>query len=282
MSSIRYVFLGTPEIAVACVDALTQAGFPPTLVITAPNRPAGRGQVLTPPPVKIWADAHHIPTLQPEKLDAVLDEINVQQWDVFVLAAYGQILSKKFLNIPRLGVVNMHPSLLPKLRGPSPIRTALLTNVREHVGVSIMIIDHKMDHGPVVAQKPITLETWPLMGSQLDTLLANEGARLLAEVLPAYVGGTITPHEQNHEEATYCKMIEKKDAEINLADDAKINLQKICAYDGWPSAYTIFDKNGKKIRLKIISAHIEAGTLILDRVVPEGKNEMYFSDFARN
>lgn len=279
----RFVFLGGRPLGVACLDALEKAGYVPTIIITNPDRPSGRGQVMTPPQEKIWGVARGISVLQPEKLSEIEDALIAQgPWDVFALAAYGQILSKKFLSIPRLGVVNMHPSYLPKMRGPSPIRSAILTNARDAVGVSVMIIDSKMDHGPLLAQKHIATTSWPIRGHELDRLLIAEGAQLLAETFPKYIRGEITPREQDHEAATYCKMFEKTDAEIDLTADAYSNLLKICAYDEWPGAYAFFEHSGKKVRLKIVSAHIEEGALVLDRVIPEGKKEMNYADFVRN
>jgi methionyl-tRNA formyltransferase len=280
---LRWIFLGGRPLGVACLEALKQVGYVPEIIITSPDRPAGRGQVMTPPQEKVWGDTHGIKVLQPEKLSDLEDMlITAGPWDVFALAAYGQILSKKFLSIPHKGVVNMHPSLLPKMRGPSPMRSAILTNARDAVGVSVMIIDSKMDHGPLLAQQSIVTESWPLPGRTLDALLIAAGAQLLAETFPKYVRGEILPIEQNHEAATYCKMFEKTDAEIDLTADARTNLFKICAYDEWPGAYTFVERAGKKIRLKIVSAHIAGDTLVLDRVIPEGKKEMLYADFVRS
>lgn len=280
---IRFIFLGGRPLGVACLDALEKVGYVPAIIVTNPDRPAGRGQVMTPPQEKVWGEARGIPVMQPEKLSEIEDALIAQgPWDVFALAAYGQILSKKFLSIPRLGVVNMHPSLLPKMRGPSPIRSAILTDAKDAVGVSVMIIDSKMDHGPLLAQKHVETMLWPIPGRELDALLIEQGALLLAETFPKYVHGEIKPTEQDHDAATYCKMFEKTDAEINLADDAHTNLLKICAYDEWPGAYTFVNHGDKKIRIKIIAAHVEGNTLVLDRVVPEGKKEMSYADFMRN
>ncbi len=280
---LRWIFLGGRPLGAACLEELMNAGYTPELIITAPDRPSGRGQKLTSPQEKEWGDAHNIEVLQPEKLTEIEDVLLSRgPWDVFLLAAYGQILSKKFLAIPRMGVVNMHPSLLPKLRGPSPMRSALLTNAPDAVGVTVMLIDSKMDHGPLLAQKKVSTPTWPIPGRELDALLIQQGSHFLAETFTQYIKGNITPQEQNHDDATYCKMFEKTDALINLNDDAQLNLQKICAYDEWPGAYTFVERGGKQLRIKIISAHVEHGLLVLDRVIPEGKKEMNYSDFMRN
>ncbi|MFM2414372.1 MAG: hypothetical protein RI911_65 [Candidatus Parcubacteria bacterium] len=279
---LRWVFLGGRPLGVPCLEALKHVGLLPDLVIANPDRPAGRGQVMTPPPEKGWADEHGIPCLQPEKLKTVIDDIRERgPWDVFVLAAYSQILPQRFLDIPRLGIVNLHPSMLPKMRGPSPIRSSILTNAKDAVGVSVMLLDAEMDHGPLIAQKRPVLSEWPMRGSVLDALLITEGSQLLAETLPQYCAGEILPQQQDHSKATICSFFEKGDARIDLQADAYTNLLKICAYDGWPGAFTTVERNGKEVRIKIITAHIEDDTLILDRIVPEGKSEMLYSDFVR-
>lgn len=280
---LRWIFLGGRPLGVASLDALKKKGYLPTLIITGPDRPVGRGQVMTPPPEKIWGDEHGIEVLQPEKLKSIEEDLHSRgPWDVFVLASYGQILSKRFLQIPQKGVVNMHPSLLPKLRGPSPIRSAILTDAREHVGVTIMLIDSEMDHGPILAQKKVELSEWPMQGRLLDAQLIEAGAPLLADTFDAYMNEALSPREQNHAEATYCAMFEKDDALIDLNAPARENLLKICAYDEWPSAFTFIERGGKKVRIKIVSAHIENDVLVLDTVIPEGKKEMLFSDFMRS
>jgi methionyl-tRNA formyltransferase len=167
------------------------------------------------------------------------------------------------------------------MRGPSPIRSSLLTNAPDAVGVTIMLIDTKMDHGPILAQKKITPQQWPLPGRELDALLIERGAQLLAETVPQYIDGTLKPKEQEHDQATYCKMFSKEDARIDLNGDPHVNLFKIAAYDEWPGAYTFIERSEKQVRVKIVSAHIESNTLVLDRIVPEGKSEMNYSDFIR-
>lgn len=286
---MRFVFFGTPDIAVASLKALVESGLKPELVVTQPDRPAGRGNILTPPAVKVYAQSVGIEVVQIEKVtDEFVRSLAPTNWDCFVLVAFGMILPQRLLDIPRLGTVNMHPSLLPKLRGPSPIRSAILTNQRDAVGVTVMLIDEKMDHGPILAQRDIALPQWPVMGRELDVLLAEAGGQLLAETLPRYVSGEITPQQQDHTQATYCKFIEKSHAEIDLTDTspqaAYTNYLKICAYDGWPSAYTYVEKNGMRVRIKIVSAHLEDNTtrLVIDKCIPEGKKEVSWADFTQS
>lgn len=294
INNMRFVFFGTPDIAVTCLQALVKSGHMPVLVVTQPDRPAGRGNILTPPPVKVYAQSVGIDVVQIEKVtDMVVAELRSRgDWDCFVLVAFGMILPQTLLDVPRMGTLNMHPSLLPKLRGPSPIRTALFTDARAVCGVTIMLIDDKMDHGPILAQRTydaivgVQGVSWPVMGRDLDALLARAGGELLAQTLPAYIAGSVVPREQDHEHASYCKYIEKTHAELVLTDDPHTNYLKICAYDGWPSAYTYVLKGHKRVRVKIVTAHLEgtnaAAKLVIDTCIPEGKKEMLWKDFVQN
>jgi methionyl-tRNA formyltransferase len=145
----RYVFFGTPQVAVWVLEELEAAGMLPVVIVTATDKPAGRGMALATPPVKEWADVHGIPTLQPEKLDRTFREALAQyECDVFLVAAYGKILTSKMLTLAPHGCVNMHPSMLPKYRGASPIESQILED-ESNVGVSIMVMDEEMDHGPI-------------------------------------------------------------------------------------------------------------------------------------
>lgn len=296
LSDMRFAFFGSAPLGIPSLDALTKAGLLPALIITQPDRPAGRGNILTSPPEKDWAAAHGIPVLQPQKIDAdfiaLMSAGNTHmkdselsshdaKWDVFVVTAYGKMLPQALIDIPHKGVVNVHPSLLPRLRGPSPIRSAILNN-EKRVGVSIMLIDAHMDHGPILAQKEVPVPQWPMPGIALDTLLAHEGAALLVETLPNYIAGTIVPHAQNHDGATICKFINKEDGFLDLSADGYSNLLKIRAYEGWPGTYTFFTRTDKQIRTQIISAHMEGSHLIIDTVKPEGKSEMPYADFIRS
>ena len=282
--SIRFVFFGTPDIAVTALDILEQHGLVPTLVVTRADAEAGRGKVLTPSPVKRWAMEREIDVLTPKKIDAdFISEIGNTEWDVFVLVAYGMILPQALIDLPRRGIVNMHPSLLPRLRGPSPIQSAILTDERI-TGVSVMLIDDKMDHGPVIAQAKVEIpaDEWPMRESDLEGILAEEGATLLAETLPKWVVGTIEAIPQDESLATSCKKVKKEDGLVSLSDDPHATLLKIRAFEGWPGTYTFFERNGTRIRAAILDAHMdEAGALVIDTVKPEGKNEMPYADFLR-
>lgn len=276
-----FVFFGTPRFATTVLDELLASGFSPSLIVTAPDKPAGRGMTLTPPPVKLWADAHRIPVIQPETLREVPNELSATSWNFFIVAAYGKLLRKNILDLPARGVLNVHPSLLPKWRGASPIESSILADDRE-TGVSIMLLDEEMDHGPVLAQKKVTLESWPPRASVLEDTLAHEGGKLLAEIIPALMEGTIAPESQNHAEATSTKKITKEDGLIDLSADPYQNFLKIQAYEGWPGTYFFVERGGRKMRIKITEAAWRDGVLTITKVIPEGKREMSYGEFVRN
>ncbi len=285
--STRFVFFGTPDIAVASLDQLAATGFVPTLIVTAPDKPQGRHMELTPSDVKVWADAHNIPTIQPKTLkdEIIVERLRVEDADVFIVVAYGKIIPQNVLNLPKRGTLNMHPSMLPRHRGPSPIESQILgEECGEDVGVSIMLLDADVDHGPVLVQRnnlPELNGRWPIKASELRPLLARHGGELLVQVisdLDTYLSKAKT---QNHEEATFCKKITKEDALINLTEDSQTNYRKILAYDVWPRAYYFAERHGKQIRVIITEATLEEGLLILKKVIPEGKREMGYEEFKK-
>lgn len=248
----RWAFFGTAPLAEDVLAELARVGFEPERKIETTR-------------------------ITPE----LIEELGRETWDVFIVASYGKKIPRELLEMPKSGVLNVHPSLLPRLRGPSPIRSAILNNERE-TGVSIMLLDEELDHGPLIAQKKVSVPDWPPHGRALDTLLAKEGGALLAQVLPAWLKGEIETRPQNHDLATYCEAFKKEDGLINLSDDARANLLKIRAFEGWPGAYTFFERNGKKIRVQILDAHLDGkGALVIDSVKPEGKREMTYEEFLR-
>jgi methionyl-tRNA formyltransferase len=287
MKSPRFVFFGTPDIAVASLDHLAAAGFMPTLIITAPDKPQGRHMELTPSDVKVWADAHNIPTLQPKTLkdDAVVEELRTQDADLFIVVAYGKIIPQNVLDIPKRGTLNMHPSMLPRHRGPAPIESQILNEEHgEDVGVSIMLLDADIDHGPVVAQHnhlPELEGQWPMKASELRPLLARYGGELLVQVVSNLDDSLSKAHEQDHGKATLCAKLTKEDALIDLTADPAMNYRKILAYDIWPRAYCFVERHGKQMRVIITDATLEEGQLILKKVIPEGKREMEYEEFTQ-
>ena len=279
-----FAFFGTPHFGVVVLDALEAHGMLPALVVTAPDKPQGRGLEMTPSPVKQWAEERGIDVLTPTTLrdEQLVAELKNTEWDLFVVAAYNKLIPKKVLDIPTHGCLNVHPSLLPKLRGPSPALSAVLLDERI-TGVSVMLMNEKMDEGPVVAQARIALEeeAWPPKGSEFEELLAQEGGNLLAETIPFWIKGQITPELQDNTEATFSKKFSSADAEVDLNGDPRRELCKIRAFDKNPRAFYFAEKAGKKIRVIITDAEVVDGTLKLLKVIPEGKKEMSYDDFLR-
>ena len=282
-TSLRYVFFGTGEIALGSLVQLVASGLIPVAIVTAPDRPKGRELIPTPSPVKRWAQDSGIDTLQPERLDETLfEKLRALKAELFVLVDYGTFLPRTLLDISPHGTLNMHPSLLPRLRGPSPIRSAILTDEKK-TGISIMLVSAKMDEGPIVAQRVVSIANWPPRGRELDATLSEAGGMLLAHIIPLYVRGELETREQNHDLATYSSIIKKEDGLLDLAHgDAYQNLLKIKAFDIWPGTYAFFERSGKKLRVQILDAHLDGNKLIVDMVKPEGKKEMLYTDFLRS
>ena len=278
----RFAYFGTPRFATIILDELAHAGHLPALIVTAPDKPKGRKLAITPSEVRVWAEAHHIPMVTPEKLaDKIFfDTLRSHDCDLFIVAAYGKIIPKEILLLPRHGVLNVHPSLLPKFRGPSPVESVILSD-ENRTGVTIMKLDEELDHGPIIAEREYAQDTWPPKGSELTATLAHQGGALLAKILPNWVAGKIEAFPQKHTEATFTKKIRKEDGLIDLHGDPLLHYKKIRAFDEWPGAYFFTDRNGKKIRVRITDATLENNVLTILRVVPEGKKEMSYEDFLR-
>ncbi|MFT5849642.1 MAG: methionyl-tRNA formyltransferase [Patiriisocius sp.] len=283
-NNINFAYFGGEPIGVPVLNELEACGLVPSLVVCNPDRPVGRKQVLTAPASKTWALERNIPVFQPETLKdkKELATLTENSFDLFVVVAYNKIMPKWLIDAPTHGTLNVHPSLLPLLRGASPIRSTILQDLREQCGVSIMQMDEKMDHGPILAQQVMDIEEaqWPIGGNELDIALANTGGALLASVIPQWIAGDIDPQEQDHEQATFCGKMEKADGEINLEDDGYANYLKFCAYEGFPGTFFFIEKNEKQVRVKIVSAELNGdGIFVPLRVTPEGKKEMDYEAF---
>jgi methionyl-tRNA formyltransferase len=265
---IKFAFFGGSEVSVHVLNTLKKAGMLPALIITTPDKPKGRNHLLTPPLAKVWADENGVRVVQPPKLrdSELLKELEKKEWDVFVVASYGKIIPDEILEVPKHKSINMHPSLLPELRGPSPIMTMILED-KKNTGVTIMLMDAEMDHGPILLQEKVTIDEWPTV-SELEKQLAEIGGKMLVDVLPEWISGEIKPQVQDHDKATFSKMVKKEDTEINLADNDYLNYRKIMAYE---RVKPHFYKNGKRIIIN--SAKFEDGQLKILRVTPEGKKE---------
>lgn len=282
MKKINFAFFGTPEPAVEILEALKKAGYMPGLVVSTPDKPQGRNLVVTPTPVKVWAEAHDLALFQPEKLDTeAITTIAETPWDLFIVVAYGKIMPQALLDIPSFGSINVHYSLLPKYRGASPIESQILADDK-NPGISIMMLDAKMDHGPLLATAPVEITSWPPTATELRKKSNEVAGQLLVDLLPKIMAGNLTPTPQNHDTATYTKKFTKADGEINLADNPYKNFLKIQAFNEWPGTYFFIEKNNKPIRIVIKKAEFKDGTLEILRVVPEGKKEMDYKDFIRS
>ncbi|MDP2593680.1 MAG: methionyl-tRNA formyltransferase [bacterium] len=284
---INFVFWGTDEFSVAVLNELEKVGFLPSLVVTAPDRPKGRKLVLTASAVKVWARVRSIPVLQPSNPDDIKRFKFEKIPEVFIVASYGLIISKDVLDIPKRGALNVHPSLLPKYRGASPVQGAILNDDGE-TGVSIMLMDEKMDHGPILARE--TFKTKGKKGENGEILPAREielklailGGRLLAKILPQWLNGAVETTAQDESKATYTKKIAKTDGLIDLENgNPRRNFLKIRAYDGWPGAYFFSSKAGRKIRVIIKEAEWQEG-LVLKKVLPENRKEVSYDSFLQS
>lgn len=285
---IQFAYFGGEPLGVPVLEELKAADLLPGLIICNPDRPVGRKQVLTPPPVKVWAEKNGIQVWQPESLkdqEAVTEKLAA--FDLFVVVAYNKILPKWLLDIPKHNTINLHPSILPLLRGASPIRSAILADMRDQIGATVMELDEKMDHGPILAQMtmPIREENWPVRGNALDDALAHMGGALLADTIPKWVAGEITRTEQFHAAATYCPRLDRSMGELDLdpanlpsGAEAYQALLKIRAFDGFPG--TFFIHNDK--RVKVLDASIVDNQLVLHEVLAEGKQKQPFTIYLQS
>lgn len=276
----KTIFFGTDVFSVEVLEQLLEHNLAPTMIVTAPDRPQGRGLHMEAFPVATWAEAHSVPVHKPEKLTRAFLETIGTEWDLFLLASFGAIIPQYILDVPKHGTLNVHPSLLPLYRGASPIESAMLDDAKE-TGVTIMLMDAQVDHGPVIMQEVVYFDTWPTK-PEVRTTLATLGGRLLTEAIPLWIAGSIDEQEQEHEYATYTQKITKADGELTLTDDAYKNFLKIQAYTPWPGTFFFAEKNGKRLRIKITDATFENGALKILRVVPEGKKEVDYETFLRS
>lgn len=285
MAQPTWAFLGTSTLSTIVLDKLKKEGFLPSLIVTVPDKPKGRKLTLTPPETKVWAEGNGISVLQPKTLRDVGEVEKIKSYfpngaDVFVVASYGKIITKEVLDFPKHGVVNVHPSLLPKLRGASPISSAILE--KDETGVTIMSVDVEMDHGPIIVQEKVV--SWgdaneAPYSEDLEKTLAEKGAEMLIRVMQDLPN--MKKVEQDHSQATECGKMEKSDGELNFNESAEKNLRKIKAYSSTIGTYFFYKNKDKTTRIIVKCAHIENGDLILDRIIPEGKKEMEYKDFLK-
>lgn len=297
--AMRILFLGSPDYAALPLRALVGAGYTIVGVVTQPDRPSGRSRAPLPPPVALAARELGLPLFQPPTLrdPAVVAQLAALAPDAAVLAAYGEILRKKVLAIPPLGVLNIHPSLLPRHRGPSPVAGAILAGDAA-TGVSLMLLDAGMDSGPLLAQRTVAL-TGAERAGPLTAQLFALGAALLLETLPAYAAGTVRPQPQG-DGATYTGLLAKDDGLMHWQQPAAQIERAIRAYDPWPGSFSHW--RGQRLRLLAatvaeLAAPAPPGTLLVSggralvacgagalelvEVQPAGKQPMRAGDWAR-
>ena len=261
------------------MEKLAKSSYRPFLVITAPDKPVGRHQVLTPPPVKTAAEKHKIAVLQPQKIENCKLEIENLNPELILVASYGQIIPKSVLDIPRKGCLNVHPSLLPRYRGASPIQTAI-ANGDEKTGVSIILMDEKMDHGPILAKRELEIpnskpqvpnpdksrildhnrdkskiKNPKITYKQLHDKLAEMAADLLIETIPGWIKDKIKPEVQDESKAIYTKILKKEDGKIDWKKSAEEIERQIRAFSDWPGTHTKIPNLKSKI-LKILEAEV--------------------------
>jgi methionyl-tRNA formyltransferase len=291
----KVVFMGSPDFSLPALRALADT-YDVVGVATQPGRASGRGRELKPPPVKVLAQELKIPVIQPEKLrqPEAMEQLRTWNPDLIVVAAFGQILKKDVLYLPRFGSINVHASLLPRWRGAAPINAAILHG-DEETGITIMKMDVGLDTGPILTQRSIPLTREDTAGSVFEKL-SHLGADLLIETLPEYLSGKIEPVPQPAEGMTYAPMLKKEEGQLDFTHPVDELERRIRAFNPWPGAFMDFDG----MLLKVHRAHIEAGEakvgqrlvyrdqpavgaanglLILDEVQPAGKKSMSGKSF---
>jgi methionyl-tRNA formyltransferase len=255
--SLRVVFAGTPAFALPSLEATLDVSEV-VGVLTAPDAPKGRGRRLTPPPVKEAADAAGIPVLQPERLGAdARKAVQRLEPDLLVCAAYGRIFGPKFMALFPQGGVNVHPSLLPRFRGPTPIQATILAGDPE-AGVTVQYLAPELDSGDILAQESVSLtgtENYPDLEARLSAL----GGRLLRDVILDLEARTAVPRPQNHDRAVYCPMIKKEDGRIDWSLSAEQIDRMARAYDPWPGVYTFLDGERLAIKELAVAGESSAG-----------------------
>lgn len=298
---MRVVFMGTPDFAVGTLEAILAAGHEVVGVFTQPDKPKGRGKNMQFPPVKETALAHGLPVYQPEKIReaSFVDTLRKMEPEVIVVVAFGQILTKEILDMPKYGCINVHASLLPKYRGSAPIQWAVINGEKES-GVTTMLMNEGIDTGDMLKKAVVPLDEKETGGSLFDKL-ADEGAKLLVETLKDLEQGTITRTPQQEEEATHVKMLDKKMGLIDFSKSAVEIERLIRGLNPWPSAYTgykgktlkiwdadVVDKemDGEVGQVVEVSKHelfikTGKGLLSLQEVQLEGKKRMDIDAFLR-
>ena len=250
---MRIIFAGTTEFGIPTLEKLKK-NYELVLIITQPDKPSGRKQVLAPPPIKVWAEKNNVPTLQPSKISEIGEQFTDKKPDLFLVAAYGQIIPTSILHIPRFKSINIHGSLLPKYRGATPIQNAILNGDKE-TGITLIQMDEKMDHGPIIAKEKLVIEEnddYALLYKKMSVLASD----LVAKTLPDWFANKIKPAPQVDSIATYTKLLTRADGKINWTNPAKSIDQQIRGLNPEPGTWTTLD--GKTIKILSAKAVSEA------------------------
>lgn len=298
----KIVFMGTPDFSVPVLRSVIQAGYEVIAVVTQPDRPVGRKKVLTPPPVKVEAQKHGIPVLQPEKvknkedLQAVL---NLEP-ELIITAAFGQILPKPLLDAPKYGCINVHASLLPELRGGAPIHYSIIQG-KEKTGITIMYMAEKLDAGDILTQVEVEIAKDDTVGSLHDKL-SEAGSKLLLETLPPLLKGDLLPKQQDENLATFAYNIKREEEKIQWSKPAIEIYNHIRGMNPWPVAYTTLSDAVMKVWASVIiesKSNQVPGTIVgleedginvstgdgqilkLTEIQPSGKKRMKAKDYLR-
>lgn len=298
----KIVFMGTPDFSVPVLRSVIQAGYEVIAVVTQPDRPVGRKKVLTPPPVKVEAQKHGIPVLQPEKvknkedLQAVL---NLEP-ELIITAAFGQILPKQLLDAPKYGCINVHASLLPELRGGAPIHYSIIQG-KEKTGITIMYMAEKLDAGDILTQVEVEIAKDDTVGSLHDKL-SEAGSKLLLETLPPLLKGDLLPKQQDENLATFAYNIKREEEKIQWSKPAIEIYNHIRGMNPWPVAYTTLSDAVMKVWASVIiesKSNQVPGTIVgleedginvstgdgqilkLTEIQPSGKKRMKAKDYLR-
>ncbi len=263
-----FIFFGSPRFADIILKQLIENGHAPVAVVCNPDKPYGRKKIMTPPPVKLLAQKHHIPVLQFEKI-SMADAADLPHAQYAIIAAYAHIIPRSIIDAFPKGVIGVHPSLLPLYRGASPIQSALLDGI-SRTGVSLYRMDEKMDHGPILAQKEVTIDENDAYTS-LEETLARTAGDMITEIMPLYLAGTMEAKEQDHARATFTKKFTTEDGRVDMEKDAPETIfRKIKALSPDPGVFTFIDSK----RVKLLEAQKNSdGTYVVTKILPEGKKE---------
>lgn len=301
----KIIFFGTPEFAAGILESLIKNEFNITAVFAQPDKKIGRRQEVVFSPVKKLAVGNGIKVFQPSNLrdGNIAEEINDIKPDLIVVAAYGKILPKEILEIPKYGAINVHASLLPKCRGASPVQCAILAGEKE-TGITLMRMNEKMDEGDILQQEKIEIgekETADILLNKLGEL----GAEMIVKFVPDWIEGKIQPIQQNHSQATYCKPVRREDGKINWSGTAQEIFCQWRAYHPWPGIFSILNVKNQPKRLKLseieiitenetgekpgkiikynqgVAVQMKKGLIVLKKIQLEGKKEMDVEEFLR-